>query len=466
MKTRFCPSPTGAMHLGNARTALFNALLARAKNGTFLLRIEDTDKTRSSHTHTEQLQADLRWLGLEWQEGPGVGGPQAPYWQSERQDIYDQFYEALQKKHRAYYCFCTELQLSITRKAQMASGQPPRYPGTCMHLSPEEIQTKLDAGLVPVLRFHMPKGEEIIFEDAIRGMQRFRSDDIGDFIIRRADGTAPFMYANAIDDALMGVTHVLRGEDHLANTPRQIMILKALELPVPAYIHISLIMGPDGTPLSKRHGSQSVSELHQAGYFPEAVLNYLARLGHYYESNAFMSFEELASAFSVDHLNSAAARFDQAQLYYWQQQALLHLNDELFWEWLTGATQTRVPENLKHTFMNTIRSNITFPQDAERWATIFFEDLEYDDAQKSQFRETGKPFFLAALAALETQGIDYAAFCDAIKTQTGVKGKALFMPLRLMLTAETAGPELAQIFLLLGVPRIKQRLQQICDFLN
>ena len=282
VKTRFCPSPTGYLHLGNVRTALFSALLAKHSKGCFLLRIEDTDKTRSDDVFTHALIEDLRWLGLHWQEGVDAGGDLGPYHQSQRQSIYDDYYERLIAMKMAYMCFCTEEQLTLQRTLQQKAGKPPRYSGVCRHLSDAEIKEKIAAGVKPTLRFCIPENEMITFTDMVRGEQRFNSNDLGDFVIKRADGTAPFMYGNAIDDALMGVTHVLRGEDHLTNTPRQIAILKALNLPVPQYGHIALIVGPDGAPLSKRHGSRSLRALHEEGFLPMAIVNYLARLGHYY----------------------------------------------------------------------------------------------------------------------------------------------------------------------------------------
>ena len=260
LKTRFCPSPTGFLHLGNMRTALFNALFAKNQQGTFLLRIEDTDKTRSEERYTDALCADLKWLGLQWNEGPGCDSAAGPYWQSQRQTVYDTYYQQLEAGNWVYPCFCTEQQLALARKLHISSGKPPRYTGICRNLTPEMVQEKCAQGLKPTLRFRVPLDQETVFHDLVRGDQRCNHHDMGDFIIRRADGTPPFMYCNAIDDALMGVTHALRGEDHLTNTPRQIMILKALNLPIPTYGHISLIVGADGTPLSKRNGSRASYE--------------------------------------------------------------------------------------------------------------------------------------------------------------------------------------------------------------
>lgn len=466
-KTRFCPSPTGLIHLGNTRTALFNDLYARKNQGIFLLRIEDTDAERSKEEYTEQLQEDLRWLGLLWHEGPGKDLGHAPYWQSKRQGVYDRYYTELETKQLAYPCFCTSEQLDLTRKYQQASGQPPRYPGTCRALTPEAVAKKRAEGIKPTLRFHVPLKTAIKFHDLVRGDQCFQSDDIGDFIIRRADGTASFMYCNAIDDALMEVTHVLRGADHLTNTPRQIMILQALGLPIPQYGHISLISGSDGGRLSKREGSQSVSEMREEGYFPEAINNYLGRLGHYYESNEYMSLDELAANFSIERLGSAPARFDLQQLHYWQNQAIMAASVDRLWDWMKEAIGLWVPPSLQQTFVETVRSNILFPQDAVQWAQIFFaDDLPHNEEGMAILQTAGVDFFTKALAALEKTGADFSLWSAAIKETTGAKGKGLFQPLRIALTGTLHGPEMLPLVSLLGTESIETRLKQVIFLLG
>src|SRR5580765_1638183 len=241
--TRFAPSPTGELHLGNARTALFNQLLARRAGGRFLLRIEDTDSERSVDAHTRGLMADLRWLGIEWDAGPDREDGLGPYRQSQRGARYAQELAALERTGAVYPCFCTPLELSLSRRAQLAAGRPPRYAGTCRALTESERAARLAGGVSPTLRFRVPGGERIDFIDMVHGLQSFLSDDIGDFVVRRADGTAAFFFSNAVDDARMGVTQALRGEDHLTNTPRQLLILAALGLAAPAYGHVSLIVG-------------------------------------------------------------------------------------------------------------------------------------------------------------------------------------------------------------------------------
>lgn len=460
VKTRFCPSPTGYVHLGNMRTALFSALYARHCDGDFLLRIEDTDQARSHEEYTQQLQADLRWLGLDWQEGPEVEGDNGPYWQSQRQAIYDSYYQTLIDKDFAYPCFCTEQQLALTRKVQRAAGQPPRYPGTCRNLTDAEVAAKKAEGLKPTLRFKIPKDKQVVFEDAVKGRQQFNCNDLGDLIIRRADGTAPFMYCNAIDDALMGVTHVLRGEDHLTNTPRQILILEALGLPIPEYAHMPLIVGSDGSPLSKRHGSRSVKDLREAGFLPGAITNYLARLGHYYADNDFFTNQQLGKGFDLSNIGSSPARFDLDQLHYWQKEALHQLSDEDFNQWFTSVL-AKVPEDKRALFATTIRPNVIFPGDGLAWVEILFEALPtLSEELQAVVTQAGRDYYQGALKAVEQHGVDYQAICQQLKTELGVKGKGLFQPLRVATTGMLHGPEMAQLFQLLGAETIQQRFQQ------
>lgn len=463
VKTRFCPSPTGLVHLGNIRTALFNALLARQQSGTFLLRIEDTDLVRSRTEYVDALMEDLLWLGLDWQEGPNHEHDHGPYYQSQRQTVYDRFYHQLEQQKVAYPCFCSEEDLALMRKVQRAAGKPPRYPGTCFGLSEQEVNAKLQQGIKPTLRFHVPNDAIIEFDDAVRGSQKFSGNDIGDFIIRRADGTSPFMFCNAIDDALMGVTYALRGEDHLTNTPRQILILNSLNLPVPTYGHISLIVGPDGSPLSKRHGSKSVQELRKDGFFAEAINNYLARLGHYYEDDVYMSFDELAEKFSLDNLGRAPARFDYQQLLRWQQEVINRKPNDELWLWLFESTRELIPEARREEFIATIRPNILFPQDAQKYAELFFANnfstMVFDQEHKEILQQAGTEYFETAIAIINSQGQDFKVVSKELGQRLNIKGKALFQPLRVAITGELHGPEMVAIFKLLSSDEIIARLR-------
>lgn len=478
-KSRFAPSPTGELHLGNVRTALFNVLLAGQAGGRFVLRVEDTDRIRSKPEYVEALIRDLHWLGLEWQEGPQVGGPADSYYQSERSAIYDDYFEHLIASDRAYPCYCSEQELAVARKVQMASGQPPRYPGTCAHLGEEDRARRAAEGRQPTLRFRVPTGQVIEFEDLVRGRQRYKTDDIGDFIIRRHDGSAAFFFSNAVDDALMGVTHVLRGEDHLTNTPRQLLLLQALDLRTPTYGHISLIVAENGAPLSKRHGSKSLRELREQGYLPAALMNHLSRLGHTYENDpGFMTNAQLAAAFREERLGKAPARHDNQQLLHWQKEALVHADDEALWDWLTGRTfadggsvEALVPADKRIVFIHAIRDNIEMPIDAYIWAgNLFAETEHYDPDASLVIREAGADFFSAAEAALSDSHDGFKAYAKAVGQAAGVKGKQLFMPLRAALTGELRdpehggvwrnGPELGRLWPLLGSDHIARRIAQ------
>jgi glutamyl-tRNA synthetase len=447
-KTRFAPSPTGLIHIGNARTALFNALYAH--KSVFLLRIEDTDLERSKDTYIQQLKQDLKSLGLLWQQQEK---------QSDRFDIYAKYYQQLQQQNLAYPCFCTPEELALSRKLQRASGKAPRYAGTCTHLSEAETAAKLQKGLKPTLRFRVPRGQRVEFNDLVRGKQQFASYDLGDFIIRRADGTPAFFFCNAVDDALMEVSHVFRGEDHLTNTPRQILILQALNLPIPQYGHISLILGNDGLPLSKRNGSQNIQGLIKEGWLATALINYLARLGHTYTDDNLLSLEQLAAQFSIERLGRAPARFDEQQLRHWQQCAIIKASPEELWQWMGKQVHQIVPETARDEFINAIRPNINFPKQAVEWAKILFTDdtVRQPEAQ-SVIDNTEKEFFNHAITALEASQGDYKQLIKQLKQTSVAKGKKLFMPLRAALTGATHGPELANLLSLMGTERAKKRL--------
>jgi len=458
-KTRFAPSPTGLLHLGNIRTALFNWLLARKAGGTFLLRLEDTDAMRGHEKYARALEDDLRWLGLNWDEGPVAGGNHGPYAQSERGGFYKEYFAALEAKGSAYPCFCSEHELAIARKTALAAGRAPRYSGKCRALSRADAEARFARGEPATLRFRVEEGRTVEFEDKVRGRQAFATSDIGDFVIRRSDGTPAFFFCNAIDDALMGVTLVVRGEDHLTNTPRQILLLQALGLPAPEHAHIALVVGADGAPLSKRTGSRSVQELREAGYLPEAINNYLARLGHTYEANAFMDLPALADSFDIARLHRAPARYDEPQLHYWQHEAVRHLPPDVLWRWMGAAVHALVPPDHAGAFIDAVRGNISFPADALRWARVAFTDtLAVNHKAHEVIAAAGEEFFDMARRALEKHGTDFKAVSEMLRHQLAVSGKALFQPLRAALTGELDGPEMAKLLPLIGVERARQRL--------
>jgi len=483
VRTRFAPSPSGHLHVGNARTALFSALLAAHSHGEFILRIEDTDAERSHAQLETALTEDLRWLGLVWQEGPDVGGKHGPYRQSERGQIYRTYVDQLTEKGLTYPCFCTPAALAMSRKTQLAAGKPPRYAGTCAHLSAAEIEARLAAGLKPALRFRVPETGETAFDDLVRGRQVFAHHDIGDFVILRGDGSPAFFFSNAVDDALMGVTHVLRGEDHLANTPRQLLILATLDLPVPEYGHLSMVVGNDGQPLSKRHGSASVRDLKVQNYMPLAVMNYLARLGHSYGNadNKLMPFEELAAQFDLARISHSPAHFDENHLRHWQKITIANTSDDELWSWMkhgadsdSGETvESIVPPDKRQLFVQTVRPNVLvnaeikpdynpYP-DALFWAQTLFgnEDFMMNEGRIAVCK-AGAAYFRQALAILANNR-EHKPFVDSLAGSTKLRGPDLYKPLRAALTGDTHGPELKLIWELLGPERIRRRLEAAAE---
>ncbi len=457
--TRFAPSPTGFLHLGNARTALLSYLAARKTGGRFILRIEDTDEARSTDAFMQALYEDLHWLGLDWDEGPDVGGAHAPYRQQLRGDIYQHWLEKLDAAKLTYPCFCTPAELNIARKLQLAAGKPPRYPGTCRDLTPEQISERISQGQAAALRFRVPSGEIVEFEDVVHGAQRFNTDDIGDFIIRRTDGSTAFFFSNALDDSLMGVTLVLRGDDHMTNTPRQILILNALSLPVPRYAHVALLMGMDGAPLSKRHGALGLRDLRERGYLPSAVRNHLVRLGHSCVTDGWLDHSAMLKDFDLQRLGRAAAKFDDAQLLHWQKEAAAHLSVEEFSTWTAAQLPTGLDESKLMPFLAAIRHNVAFPQDAAQWVKVVFgSHLELDPDAQAAVKAAGPEFFASAASVLARGAADFKRAVREIGQTTGKKGPGLFMPLRAALTGVTHGPELAPLLTLIPDAEIERRL--------
>src|SRR5215469_5000624 len=444
--TRFAPSPTGELHLGNARTALFNQLLARRGGGRFLLRIEDTDSERSREAHTTALMAELRWLGIDWDAGPDREDERGPYRQSQRAALYTRQFAELERRGVVYPCFCTALELELARRAQLAAGQPPRYAGVCRDLSAAERERRSAAGLPATLRFRVPAGERVSFVDFVHGPQSFLSDDIGDFVVRRADGSAAFFFSNAVDDATMGVTAALRGEDHLTNTPRQLLILAALGLPAPAYGHVALIVGADGAPLSKRHGAVSVREYRERGYQPHALVNHLFRLGHSSSAHGLLTLPEMAHGFDPAHLGRAPARFDEQQLRVWQKDAVHHLSPPAARAWLAAVLPPGIDEHAAEAFVAALLPNLVLPEDARPWIDIEFGGPpQLGPAAEALVRQAGARYFSAAADAASRDGSDLRAIAGAARAATGRTGADLYMPLRAALTGRDHGPELAPL---------------------
>jgi nondiscriminating glutamyl-tRNA synthetase len=462
MRVRFAPSPTGHLHVGNARTALFNWLLAHGQNGTFILRIEDTDAERSTRESELAILEDLRWLGLPWNEGVEAGGDFGPYRQSERLGIYERYTTQLLSTEKAYYCFCTPEMLDAQRKAALAAGLPPKYAGTCRHLPASEVESRRAAGEPAAVRLRVPEGREVTFPDVVRGPVTFHTDVIGDPVLVRSDGIPAYNYAVVIDDALMKVTHVIRGEDHISNTPRQILLYEVFGWTPPLFAHLSLVMGPDHAPLSKRHGATSVAEFRAKGYLPEALFNYLALIGWSPGQNEeLLPAEELARRFRLESVAHSAGVFDEDKLA-WANRHYLKLIEPDRLLTLAApflAEHGQIVGDLSPDAMIWLRAVLPglassidrLPQLVDRLETVFRFDAAKTMASDAIAAELADPNARAVIRALAAdlatapRLVDRETFRAAagrVKDQSGLKGKALFHPIRLALTGAGEGPEL------------------------
>jgi glutamyl-tRNA synthetase/nondiscriminating glutamyl-tRNA synthetase len=462
-RVRFAPSPTGLLHVGNARTALFNWLLARRLRGTFILRIEDTDAQRSTAKSEAAILRDLRWLGLDWDEGPEAGGAHGPYRQSARLDLYQSHARALLARRQAYYCFCPPAQIDAERHAARAAGLPPRYSGRCRALAPGEAGDRVARGEAAAVRFRVPESREIALTDRVRGVVTFHTDVIGDPVILRADGMPAYNFAVVVDDALMEVTDVVRGEDHLSNTPRQLLLYEALGFAAPRFAHLALVLGPDQSPLSKRHGATSVREFREKGYLPEALVNYLALLGWSPgEGSEILPLAVMADRFAIEAVGHRAAVFDEEKLA-WVNRHYLKAADParlaaLVLPYLEragfarpGAAAATGQAYLASVVPMAAASVDRLEQAADRLRLVFVYDPEAllaGAAARDELRAPEAREVIAALAAeLATAPrlVDREAFRAAagrVAQRTGRKGRALFHPMRLALTAASEGPEL------------------------
>jgi glutamyl-tRNA synthetase/nondiscriminating glutamyl-tRNA synthetase len=459
VRLRFAPSPTGQLHVGNARTALFNWLLARGSGGTFILRIEDTDAERSTAASARAILEDLRWMGLTWDEGVEAGGDYGPYRQTERLHIYRAHAVELISKGHAYRCFCSAQQLEADRQAAMAEGRPPKYVGRCRGIEREEARRRMENGETAVVRLRVPAGRDVAFTDVVRGRVAFHTDVIGDPVLVRSDGFPAYNYAVVIDDALMKISHVIRGEDHISNTPRQILLYEAFGWTPPIFAHVSLVMGPDHSPLSKRHGATSVAEFRARGYLPEALTNYLALIGWSPgEGQELLPVEELARRFRLEDVGHAAGVFDPDKLAwvnrhylkaaapgrlatlavpYLQQQGWLSDPTEPDLAFLAGVVPVAAA-SVDRLEQVPARLGFLFDYSAER--ALGRAEIRAEAAEAR--------LVLGALAEQLAGGEripdreTFRAMAALVRERTGVKGKALFHPIRLALTGEPEGLEL------------------------
>lgn len=477
MRVRFAPSPTGPFHIGGARSALFNWLLARKTGGKLILRIEDTDLERSSRESEENIKNALKWLGIDWDEGIDIGGEYGPYRQTERLPIYAEYTERLLASGKAYRCYCTDQELDAERQKLMAEGQTPRYLGKCRQLTAADEAALLAEGRKPTVRFRVPENQDITFQDAVRGTVSFDSNGIGDYVIVKSDGIPVYNYAVVLDDALMKITHVVRAEEHLSNTPRQILLYQALGLPLPIFGHVSLILGKDRSKMSKRHGATSVEQYKALGYLPEALVNFLALLGWspVGEQEIFSS-AELIELFSLDHVAKNPAVFDIDKLNWINSQYLKrldldHLTDmalpHLLEAGLIEAELTAERKAWVTQVVGAVREYISFAAQIPEHAAVFFQDeitMENDETA-DVLRDPDVPqvmeAFLTKLATMDpVDGEQVQAALKAVGKELKLGGKKVFMPVRVALTGKMHGPELIALIPLLGVARTTARIRR------
>lgn len=478
VRVRFAPSPTGHLHIGGARTALFNLLFARRHGGTFILRIEDTDLKRSSYESEEVIIRDLQWLGIDWDEGVVKGGEFGPYRSTERRHIYKEYVDKLLKEGKAYYCYCTPEELEEERKNLLKKGQMPRYMGKCRCLSPEEIKAFEEQGRKPVIRFKVPDDQLIVVDDMVRGKVEFDSSGIGDFVIVKSDGIPVYNFAVVIDDYLMKITHVIRGEEHLSNTPRQILIYDALGMEIPKFAHVSLILGKDRTKMSKRHGATWVEQYRDEGYLPEAIINFLALLGWSPESEQeIFSMEELCRQFSLDRVAKNPAVFDIDKLKWMNGHYIRNSSTERITEMAipyllkAGYIKERDAEerfSWLNDIVDAVKESLTVVSEVAEKTRLFFED--FVSPEDDEAREVLKQDHIPHLIEVFREKVKQAPEVDEgflnrvfkeIQKQTGIKGRKLFMPVRVLLTGQTHGPELGRILMILGKNSILKRLDHM-----
>jgi nondiscriminating glutamyl-tRNA synthetase len=482
VRVRFAPSPTGPLHIGGARSALFNYLLARKYGGNFVVRIEDTDLERSSRESEENILESLRWLGIEWDEGIGVGGKYAPYRQTERLDTYERFAQQLLDNGHAYYCYCTEEELEAERKVLLDQEELVQYQGKCRFLSNEDRERLQAEGRKPALRFIVPDDQTVVVKDLVRGDVAFDTSTMGDFVIMKSDGIPVYNFACVIDDVLMEISHVIRGEEHLSNTPRQLLIYDALGLSRPLFAHVSLILGTDRTKMSKRHGTTSVVAYREAGYLPEALINFLVLLGWSPPGEQeILSLKEISEYFSLDRVAKNPAVFDLDKLKwvngcYIRQSSLEHIADlavphlqkaGIFQSELTAKEYSWVK-----LLVEAVRDRISCIAEIVDEAHAFLQEKvlpENEEAQGILLEEQVAAVaghFRQKIEAIERDEIpldvpQVKALLKQITKETKLNGRKVYMPLRVLLTGKIHGSELYYVIPLLGVKGCLARLESL-----
>ena len=461
VKVRFAPSPTGFLHIGGVRTALFNWLYAKNHGGKFVLRIEDTDLSRSTEESIEEILESMRWLGLDWDEGP--------FRQTERQGIYSQKVGQLLSAGKAYHCYCTPEELDRKRSEAQKAGNKPKYDGTCRERpdSPE--------GAPSVIRFKVPIEGTVVVEDLLRGKVVFDIAELDDVIIQRTDGTPTYNFVVVVDDSEMGITHVIRGDDHLSNTPRQCLLYDALDFKRPQFSHISMILGQDKSRLSKRHGATSALAYRDMGYLPDAMINYLARLGWSHGDQEIFSREEFIKYFSFDSVNTSAAIFDADKLSWVNEQYIQstppeelaqHLEPHLVKTGILTGDHGLSPQEIAKVIPCLNQRAKTLVEMAEKSAFFFKKEVEFDEKARNKFlTEDARPLLEKVIAGFSTldnfSAENIETLFKKIVEEEGMKLGKLAQPVRVALTGTTVSPGIFDVILLLGKEETLKRLQNV-----
>ncbi|NRD77506.1 glutamate--tRNA ligase [Bacillus sp. BRMEA1] len=479
VRVRYAPSPTGHLHIGNARTALFNYLFARHHKGKFIIRIEDTDKKRNIEGGEESQLKYLKWLGMDWDESVDVGGDYGPYRQSERNDIYEQYYKQLLENGQAYKCYCTEEELEAEREAQTERGETPQYSGKCRHLTAEDRERLENEGRQPSIRIAVPSEKTYTFDDMVKGVVSFESEGMGDWVIVKKDGTPTYNFAVAIDDYLMEISHVLRGDDHISNTPKQLMVYEALGWTPPVFGHMTLIVNESRRKLSKRDETiiQFIEQYEELGYLPEALFNFITLLGWSPAGEEeIFSRNEFIEIFDANRLSKSPALFDKQKLLWMNNQYMKKIETD-------RAVELAMPHLIKagrfsgdltadekqwvHRLVGLLQEKMSYGAEIVELSEMFFKDEILFEAEAKEVLSGEQvpgvlKAFLHELDQLESfQADGIQAAMKAVQKSTGQKGKNLFMPIRSAVTGQTHGPDLPMTIELLGKQKIQKRIQQI-----
>ena len=472
VRVRFAPSPTGWLHGGGARTAYFNWLFARQHQGALVLRIEDTDVERSSVESEAGVLDDLRWLGLTWDEGPDRGGPHGPYRQSERLPLYRERAELLVAQGAAYPCFCTDVELEERRKISLTAGRPPHYDGRCRRLSAAERDARRHEGRAESIRFAVPSDDQAL-DDLVRGEVRFPAGMVGDFVLLRSNGLPTYNFACVVDDTGMHITHVIRAEEHLSNTARQLMLYQALRETAPRFAHVPLILNRDRSKMSKRSGEAAVAvgDWRRAGFVPDALLSYLALLGfHPGDDREILSRDDLLVAFSLDRVGKSGSVFDADKLRWVNAHYLHHASGTTLREWgkefLPAGAGALDPTRLA-ALLEGVRGNLTTLADLPRELAPFLDEaLVFEPEAAAALAAPRAAEVCDALAAAladlaQWSGEQVKSAVQSVGRTLGLKGRDLFQPVRAALTGRTHGPELPLVAELLGRERCVMRLRAV-----